>query len=73
MRHKTNFDRENKKLNRNAYYELDRGLLCNTWLRIKTFTNQNLHFSMSSFFQKKQHNAFVVLISYAVATYSSMQ
>ena len=46
-------DRKNKKLKRNAYNALSRGSLCKTRLQIKTFTNQNLYFSMSSFFQKK--------------------
>ena len=42
-------DRENKKLNRNAYHAL-RSWLLNTCLQITAFTNQNFHFSVSLIF-----------------------
>ena len=44
-----NVDREDKKLDRNIYNKLKK-LFWNTWLWIKTSTNQNLHFSMISIF-----------------------
>ena len=50
-----NVDREDEKLNRYAHYALRRSFLWDTWLFIKTFTNQNFLFSgdsMSSIFQK---------------------
>ena len=45
-----NVDRQDKKLDRNIYNKLRRKLFWNTWLWIKTSTNQNLHFSMISIF-----------------------
>ena len=45
-----NVECDNKELNRNAYNAFRRNLVRNTYLQIKTFANQNFHFSMGSIF-----------------------
>ena len=48
-----NVNCDKKELNRNNYNTLRRSLLWNTCLQIKTLTNQNFYFSMSSIFWKR--------------------
>ena len=48
-----NVECDNKELNRNAYNAFRRNLVRNTYLQIKTFANQNFHFSMGSIFWKR--------------------
>ena len=75
-----NVDCEDEKLHRYAHYALRRSFLWNTWLLIKSFTNQNFLFSgdgMSSIFQKdmlmliKQHYwslVFFIKFKYLIET-----
>ena len=53
---KENFDCENEKLDKNAYNLMKRTLLGNTWLQIKTSTNQNfLLFHEFNFLKENIH------------------
>ena len=71
IRKSLNIDHENKKLNRSAQNAMRRSLLWNTWLQIKTLTNQTsafphflwtpcIQFSENTFMLIKQHYIYLI-------------